>query len=178
MLAIAGSLDGVTEQNEDETHDREWREISPETWEEFFRLVRLGIHRTGTCMESLGHTRQAVTMRKKRQPAFARELARVEAQGRLALTQDMIDVAKEAGQWQALSRRLEIVHGELHPVDEAKVDNLRRAEDPTFLRELGASIAAAFGTLPVPFERPPLDADEPKKVDGDDEGDDLEGQTA
>jgi hypothetical protein len=159
----------VTDQTDDEAHDREWREIAPETWEEFFRLVRLGIHRTGTCMESLGHTRQAVTMRKKRQPEFAKELARVEAEGRLALTQEMVDVAKKAGQWQALSRRLEIVHGELHPVDEAKVDSLRRAEDPTFLRELGASIAQAFGTLPVQFERPPLDADEPAKTDDGDE---------
>jgi hypothetical protein len=145
----------VTDQTDDEAHDREWREIAPETWEEFFRLVRLGIHRTGTCMESLGHTRQAVTMRRKRQPAFAKELARVEAEGRLALTQEMVDVAKKAGQWQALSRRLEIVHGELHPVDEAKVDSLRRAEDPGTVAAIAAGIAAAFATLPISFDRSP-----------------------
>lgn len=143
----------------------DWQMIPPETWDEFLSLVREGIYTQASCMESLGYTRQAAIMRAKRQPEFRKRLMQAAAEGRNQLAREMVDLAKKHGQWQALSRRLEIVHGELHPVDEAKVASLKRGEDPEFLRAVSASIAGAFASLPVPFERPPID--EQKPADGE-----------
>ena len=156
---------GVTDHAE--TDDDELSKIPQETWDEFLRLVREGIYTQSSCMESLGYTRQAATMKAKREPEFRKLLTQAAAEGRNALVREMVDLAKKHGQWQALSRRLEIVHGELHPVDEAKVASLKRGEDPEFLRGVADSIARAFGSLPVPFERPPIDEQKPEPEAGE-----------
>lgn len=155
----------ATNQPSDDEIEFELGRIPAETWAEFLRMVRLGIHRTGTVMESLGYRRQCVTMKKGRDPEFRRAVEKAEAEGRIAATAEMCDIAKKAGQWQALSRRMEIVHGECHPLDEAKIGSLNRAADPAEMDRLAKLIGGAFRTLPFVL-RP--DADEPPKADGED----------
>lgn len=152
------------------------RTIPPAVIEKLFAMAREGRHRTRTIIESLGYTSQALSRKRAKDREFDRQLRMAEAEGRIKLANLLLDTAVDVKAWQAMQRRLEVVYGELHPVDEAKVDTLRRADDPGFLRELAQSIMAAFGTLPVQFERPPLDQPDAPKPDEEPAPEADEGQ--
>lgn len=141
--------------------------------DQLWEKLEKGYYTPAAVCESLGYCRQTLSMRRKDDPQFARRMDQALARGRMKVTDEMLELARKANQWQAFSRILEVVHDVLHPLDEEKRQSLRRTTDATVAgaseadRAVWKQMNAAIPGRILPAA--PAIVEEPKADDGGDE---------
>ena len=97
--------------------------MTPDEVAEFLRQLATGKHTVGCLARSIGRTRQAIYMRRARDPEFDDACARALGAGEMALVDAMLNADEKA--WQRYAWLLERNFNRLSATEKARVEEIR-----------------------------------------------------